>query len=263
MTPSKIHRMVCQKLANRRMKPHLKVDGAIGPISKARFRDLLNVVGMTGTRLCAGMIQQHTQTWDQPLKLDFWWGPNTDFAAEVIHAALNGCEIDLGRPDESDDPPASPACWKPTDAQMVDFYGKPGTNQVTIDLPFPLRLDWNLAQVVTRMTCHEKVAKPTLAALKDVRLRWDRAERARLGLDRWGGCLNVRKKRGGSTWSAHAFGAAHDWFPTRNRLRWKAPRALFSQPVYEDWRAIWAEHGFMSLGQCFDFDWMHWQLNPH
>jgi hypothetical protein len=25
---------------------------------------------------------------------------------------------------------------------------------------------------------------------------------------------------------------------------------------------IWEKHGFMSLGRCFDFDWMHLQANP-
>ena len=80
-----------------------------------------------------------------------------------------------------------------------------------------------------------------------------------LGLDLFGGCLNVRRMRGGSAWSVHAWGAALDFDPERNQLRWGRARARFARPEYEKWWALWEAEGFLSLGRARDFDWMHVQ----
>ena len=65
--------------------------------------------------------------------------------------------------------------------------------------------------------------------------------------------------RGGSAWSVHTWGAALDFDPENNQLRWNRSRARFARPEYERWWRFWEEEGFVSLGRARDFDWMHVQ----
>jgi hypothetical protein len=81
----------------------------------------------------------------------------------------------------------------------------------------------------------------------------------RLGLDQFGGCLNVRKMRNGSAWSTHAWGIAIDWDADRNQLRWGKDRALMAQPEYAPFLDAWEAEGWLSLGRARNFDWMHVQ----
>ncbi len=85
------------------------------------------------------------------------------------------------------------------------------------------------------------------------------AEIARLRLDVYGGCYNPRKKRGGSTWSTHAWAVALDFDPANNRLRWGRDKASFARPDYDAWWNIWENEGWVSLGRVKNFDWMHVQ----
>ena len=48
----------------------------------------------------------------------------------------------------------------------------------------------------------------------------------RLRLDVWGGCLNVRKMRGGTRNSMHSWGIALDYDPQNNQLKWVATGLL-------------------------------------
>jgi hypothetical protein len=81
-----------------------------------------------------------------------------------------------------------------------------------------------------------------------------------LGLDLFGGCLNVRKMRGGSAWSMHSWGIAFDFDPDRNQLKWGRDRAVFARPEYQKWWELWEEEGAVSLGRARNFDWMHVQF---
>ena len=81
----------------------------------------------------------------------------------------------------------------------------------------------------------------------------------KLRLDRWGGCLNVRKMRGGSSWSMHAWGIAIDFDPDRNQLKWGRDRAVFARPDYDAWWRCWEDEGWTSLGRTKNYDWMHVQ----
>ena len=78
-------------------------------------------------------------------------------------------------------------------------------------------------------------------------------------LDLWGGCLNVRKMRGGSRYSMHSWGIAIDYDPGKNRLKWGRDRAAFAKPEYDTWWRLWEEEGWVSLGRTRNFDWMHVQ----
>jgi len=250
MRPDLEARKLAQTLAGR-----LVIDGIIGPRSQARFRAILDV-DLPAERLVAGMIQSHTAA-----TLDFWWGPETDYHADQLWREIQGIEQPT-RPDETDDPPPSPRCWKPSDRQMIAAYGRPGSHLETVDLPFAVRLSWDPNTIVTRTSVHPLIAQRFTRALTSIRERFTREERANMGLDLFGGGYNKRTKRGGSTWSAHAFAVAFDWDPDNNRLRWGRDRARFAQPEYRAWWHCWEEQGFIGLGPCFDFDWMHVQANP-
>ena len=81
-----------------------------------------------------------------------------------------------------------------------------------------------------------------------------------LGIDRFGGCLNVRLKRGSAhSWSIHSWGVAVDLDPDRNQLRWSGTRASFARPEYDAFWKIVEGEGWTSLGRTRDYDWMHFQ----
>ncbi len=77
--------------------------------------------------------------------------------------------------------------------------------------------------------------------------------------DQFGGSLNVRRIRGGKSWSMHSWGIAIDFDPANNQLRWGRDRARFAKPEYEAFWAAWEEEGWVSLGRTRNFDWMHVQ----
>ena len=80
-----------------------------------------------------------------------------------------------------------------------------------------------------------------------------------LRLNRFGGCLNVRKMRGGSAWSIHSWGAAIDIDPDRNQLKWGKDKAFLARSEYEPfWKIVEAE-GWTSLLRARNFDAMHIQ----
>lgn len=147
--------------------------------------------------------------------------------------------------------------WPKQDyASMVKFFGPVGENQTTITLPFPMTLDWTPFSVVRKITCHEKVADSLLRILLKVRDEYGEKDQA---LSRFGGCLNVRKMRGGNAWSIHSWGAAVDIDPERNQLKWDHTKARLAAKKYVAFWDIVAGEGWTSLGMMRDFDWMHFQ----
>lgn len=150
------------------------------------------------------------------------------------------------------------AVW-PVQSDVTKYFGKVGENQTMLTLPYKMRLDWDLVTSVNQTSCHEKVARPAGRVLERVLDYYGPQKISALGLDRFGGCLNVRKMRGGTAWSMHAWGIAWDFWPSQNQLSWGRDRAVFARPEYARWWALWAEEGFVSLGLARNFDWMHVQ----
>jgi hypothetical protein len=144
-------------------------------------------------------------------------------------------------------------------ADMVKFYGEVGTNQTSLVLPYEMKLAWDLDSKVTKLTCHKKVKDSLERILKNTLDHYGLEEIKKLKLDVFGGCLNVRKMRGGSSWSIHSWGAAIDLDPDRNQLKWNKDKAYFAKPEYEPfWKIVEAE-GWTSLGREKNYDWMHFQ----
>lgn len=149
----------------------------------------------------------------------------------------------------------------PTQSQVSKFYGKPGQNQTTLNLPWNMYLAWDRKQVITKFSCHEKVHDAMLRCFEKIGDVYPDANvRKKLGIDLWGGCLNVRKMRGGSNWSMHSWGIAIDFDPDRNQLRWGRDKARLAKPDCEAFWRIWEEEGAVSLGRSRNFDWMHVQF---
>lgn len=197
-------------------------------------------------------------------EIDGLAGPQTRHAFEVYAARKRGIEgVETWRDGENPSAATHERDRWPAQTQraMEKFFGAVGANQTTLVLPrdYPLKIAWDRARSVTRITCHEKIHDAAKRVLGRVLDHYGPARIGGLGLDLFGGCLNVRRMRGGSAWSMHAWGAALDFDPERNQLTWNNSRARFARAEYERWWALWEEEGFVSLGRARDFDWMHVQ----
>jgi hypothetical protein len=151
------------------------------------------------------------------------------------------------------------ALW-PTEKKVAAFYGHVGANQTSIYVPYPLTIAWNTSQKVKKITCHKKVSEATRQVLESVKEHYGMDEIKRLRLDLFGGSLNVRKKRGGSSWSMHSWGIAFDFDPERNQLKWRRNKASFAKKDYDYWHQAWEAAGAINLGRERDYDWMHTQF---
>jgi hypothetical protein len=151
-----------------------------------------------------------------------------------------------------------------TTKQLISKYGKPNVTGegylVTINLPYPMRLAWDLNTKVSRMSCHKLVADKFLAVFNDLLATYGYDKIVELGIDLFGGCFNFRKMRGGSDWSRHSWGLAIDLDPARNLLKETSKTARFARPEYKPMIDIFYKHGFVGLGVEDNRDWMHFQV---
>jgi len=149
----------------------------------------------------------------------------------------------------------------PTESECPKFYGPKGENQTSIVLPYPMRIAWDRDKRITKMTCHERVAGSMTRIFTDLLAHYGSAKLTELGIDLFGGCLNVRLKRGSKTsWSIHSWGVAVDLDPNRNALRETSKTARFARKEYLPmWKIIEGE-GAVSLGRARNYDWMHFQF---
>lgn len=150
-----------------------------------------------------------------------------------------------------------------TTQQAIAKYGKPnekGTYLVTIKLPYPMRLAWDLNTTVKTMRCHALVSGNFKAVFDDLLAHYSYEEIKRLGIDLFGGCFNFRAMRGGSDYSRHSWGIAIDLDPLRNKLEETKKTARFARPEYKPMIDIFYKHGFVSLGVEKNYDWMHFEI---
>jgi len=192
---------------------------------------------------------------------DGFWGPQTQFAFDSL---LYFEEHGLLPPNWRDETPVpqNPNSWPAqSESELIAFYGQPGDESklVLVDVPYEHRLAWDLNTKVRRIRCHNKVADSLLRVLNKVKQRYGDDQIRQLRLDRFGGCYNLRRMRGGSAWSTHAWGIALDYDPDMNRLNWGRDKASFAKPEYSSWWQYWEEEGWVSLGKSANYDWMHVQ----
>ena len=150
-----------------------------------------------------------------------------------------------------------------TETDIIQKYGQPGdpTKLTVISLPYPMRIAWDTTKTVTKMQCHKLAADRFLSIFSDLQAHYGLPKIQALGIDLFGGCVNVRLQRGSKMkWSRHAWGIAIDLDPSRNGLKTKSPFAQFSKPEYKAMIAIFYENGFIGYGPEKNYDWMHFEL---
>jgi len=154
----------------------------------------------------------------------------------------------------------------PHQREVAGFYGDPARGEAymrsrlrTIQLPFKMRIDYNLSQRTSRMTVHEKCAPSLYDAMAKVHDEYGINEMRRLGIDRYAGGFNYRKMRGGSSWSMHAYGCAVDFYARPNGLRMKCPQALFCGREYRRFLDIMEAHNWLPAIRLWGADAMHFQ----
>ena len=150
-----------------------------------------------------------------------------------------------------------------TDEQLIAKYGQPGDPDqlTTIDLPYPMRIAWDLTKTVTKISCHKLIADNLKAVFDELLSYYGIDAIKELGIDLFGGCVNVRLMRGSKTkWSRHSWGTAIDLDPSRNQLKENHTTARFARPEYKPMIDIFYKHGFVGLGREQDRDWMHFEV---
>jgi hypothetical protein len=238
-----------------------EIDGDFGRLSKTAARIL-------ASRRAAG----YSETWpDSRVRIAVEQAMMADIGAykttidgiggPATQAALEKWQdhITFGRAPLPDEAVAYQREIWPRQADVKKFYGEPGENQIRLTSPYPLYLDWALSTKVSSFMCHEKIHDAAARVMGRVLDAYGLDKIHELGLDQFGGCLNVRRMRNGQAWSMHAWGIAIDWDADRNPLRASSKTALMATPPYAKFLDLWEEEGFISLGRLRNFDWMHVQ----
>ena len=251
--------------------PHLTTDGIIGKKTMTAVDALLKSQKVSFTlwadprRIIAAEQAIYNLAGIEAGKVDGLVGEQTRYARTVWAARLSGDkkkieDVENWR-DEEQQPSKSSSIWpKQNEGEMDRFFGPKGTNQAILKMPFPLRIAWEPAKIVRTFSCNKKILAPMLRIWSRTLQHYGHTKIKELRLDYYGGCLNVRKMRGGSAWSIHSWGCAYDIDPDRNQLKFKrASASLDDAPYKKFWEFVYDE-GAISLGMERDYDWMHFQF---
>jgi hypothetical protein len=151
-----------------------------------------------------------------------------------------------------------------TTQQATKKYGTPTVTGaeylVTLELPYPMRLAWDLDTKVNKMRVHKFVKENFKGVFDDLLAHYGYEKLVELGIDLFGGCFAYRKMRGGTSWSKHSWGIAIDLDPVRNQLKETSRTARFARPEYKPMIDIFYKHGFIGLGPEKNYDWMHFEI---
>ncbi len=187
-----------------------KTYGAVGQALQGRLADLPDDWPLwSGHRKTVAYLQLLCR--DRGIDvgaIDGYWGPQTEYAFDTLAYLL---ENEVLPPPWRDETPldVNPNGWPRQDeVSLIGFYGHMGTNLVKLELPYPHRLSWNLRKNVSSFYCHAKVHDSAKRVLQGVLDHYGMDRIRELRLDRWGGCYNKRRMRGGTRWSMHSPGAS-------------------------------------------------------
>lgn len=154
--------------------------------------------------------------------------------------------------------PPSPITTWPRQRDVSTFYGEMGSNLHLLTVPYPIFYEGKPVKN-NQISVHGKVAKSVARVLEKVLKAYGEKEIRKLRLDQYSGSFNIRKMKGGTSWSMHSWAIAIDWDAENNPYAWDHTKAEFARAAYENWWLAWEAEGWLSLGRARDFDWMHVQ----
>lgn len=171
---------------------------------------------------------------------DGFWGPDSIKAVQRHLKALM--------------PKVSP--WPSSDqASLVKFYGQPGDESQLVEMVFPFPTFYGDKKVV-KTRVHKKCKDSLLRVLTAIGTKYQQNRDIIEEVEDYGGVFNFRPKRGGSSWSLHAYGAAIDLDADDNTFRDHWPmQADMPLEVMEEF----AKEGWIAAGAFWGYDAMHFQ----
>lgn len=141
----------------------------------------------------------------------------------------------------------------------TSMFGKPGTNQGTVELPYTMYGDYDRKIKVNSFSANKKVVSSLERIFQRILDHYGLTQIRKLNLDIFSGCYNYRKTTGSSSLSMHAWGVGIDIDAAHNQMDEGASSAAFSKPVFAPLIRFFEEEGWVSLGHARNFDWMHFQ----
>lgn len=175
-----------------------------------------------------------------PLVVDGFWGPKSQAACRAYLRSLM----------------PNPNPWPGTSqAELRAFYGTPGDESNLISIEFPYRMLYD-GRAVTKTRVHKKCAASLLRVLNAIAGRFNDAPDIVDEASDYGGCFNFRPKRGGTSWSLHAWGAAIDLDADDNTYKNSWPmQSDMPLEIMEEF----AKEGWKSGGAWWGYDSMHFE----
>lgn len=239
------------------------IDGDAGPKTWAGIHILerqYSVEGWTNSRRVIGALQSLLNSRGHHAgDIDGYAGNNTHEAITEYWSSVSGVSSKVEREPLAVGVGSSKVPLQ-SDAQSV--YGRPGdeSRMAVFLLPFQNRLDYALDTRTRKLRLNKLVGSSAVDALTEAHDHYGDAEYRRLGLDRYaGGYVNRPMRGSNSTPSMHAHGIAMDFYASKNRLRWRCPRALFCAEEYRPFLDIMESHGWLSALRMWGGDAMHFQ----
>jgi len=126
---------------------------------KKRTRVCLRLAELVIARKTTGYLQmlcKEQKSRSAPLMVS---GAPDGLCGGYLQPSYRACV--LPRPWRDDAPlNVNPNKWpRRAEADLIAFYGEHGTNQVTLELPYPHRIAWDLREAVNRFTATRRYLK--------------------------------------------------------------------------------------------------------
>lgn len=238
-----------------------EIDGILGRQSEAAINKAFRQRWPIARKLLAVQQKLISELGIEVGAIDGLLGPQTRFAVEAYESLMAVGKLPTWRDPLMEPRPGDRPLhnvW-PTQSGVQKFFGSVGKNQTMLKLPYSMIIAWDKKKTVKQFSIHEKVHDSALRVFNRVADAYPESKRKALGLNLFGGCLNVRKMRGGSAYSMHSWGIAIDFDPDHNQLKWGRDRSRLARPDADLFWKLWEEEGWLSLGRTRNFDWMHIQ----
>jgi hypothetical protein len=143
----------------------------------------------------------------------------------------------------------------------TSLFGKPGTNQTMVELPYVMYGDYDRKIQVTRFSAHAKVEDSLKRIFKRTLNHYGLTQIRKLYLDIFSGCYVYRSTTGSSSLSLHSWGIAVDIDAAHNQMNEGSGEAAFARAIYAPFIDFWEDEGWVSLGRARNYDWMHFQAS--